>query len=578
MFDSVPNRDATPTTAPASATGVRLVLHDRDNTLVTENVSFYAYHALLNEALRKDGKPEIGIQAIEALGVGGRYEEVLRTLEAKYHVTIGDPAITDLHARYAPEMLKATEIMQRQHQKILPDVLGVTHILAAAGVAQAVCTNNDLAISHNGLALAGLTDIFPKARTYSADDVFKLHPGKTAAELINQNIGFKPAGDLYQHALEKEGCDGANAIAIEDSVTGITAAKHAGIGIRIGTLSIHKQAGESAEQLAARAAVLRKAGATHIIESYHELLPILIEHGTPKMAVSIKRQIDKINAAGEHLHDDPVKNAVANIERTITHQKGGTKTMAPTSSAIHGFFKPDDCAFLEGIFARFPEIGVTFNEYLAMPAAKRPEAAMEDLDNEQRTGWVLRRIPNPETVFDHSKRLGAKARALAEEARENPDILKLTDEEKTRYKNELPLNPEHLEALADAHDLPEALVTDFPPNIAQNDPSKHVAKDEKKRLEKLAARVIYEADPAGMACYEEYEAKQTLSARLLSDLDKIDPCHLALIYETHCRQDGKNFDSHLVTAREKLLTAYGKRRSMPSNKTRIRFAKKREES
>lgn len=256
-----------------------------------------------------------------------------------------------------------------------------------------------------------------------------------------------------------------------------------------------------------------------------------------------------------------------------------TPTPARASGAVASFFGPDDCVFLEGIFARFPDIGVAFNTYLIMPAANRPEAAMEDLDRLPRIGPVLRRIPSPETVFDHSKRLGAKARALAEEIYKNPAILKLTEKEKELYKNELPpetADPKeraahlekfaaHLEALADAHDLPEALVTDFPPNETQSNPNKHITKVEKKRLEKLAARIIYEGDPTGMACYEEYEAKQTLSAQLLSDLDKIDPCHLALIYETqgdkrtaNGDKDNSNFESHVVTAREKLLTAYGR--------------------
>lgn len=428
---------------------------------------------------------------------------MLRTLEKKYAVTIGDPSITDAHARYAPKMLEATEIMQRAYQKILPDVLGVTRILHAAGVAQAVCTNNDLAISDNGLKLAGLAGIFPKGRTYSADDVFRLNPNKTAAELIAQNIGFKPAGDLYRHALREESCEGNNAVAIEDSVTGVTAAKDAGIGMVIGCLGVHTAAGKSQSELNAHAAALRKAGATHIIASYAELLPLLIEHGTPEISAAITREVARINATEPKRVDDPIRNAIACAERQTPHAPIGTPVIA--TSVIGTFFDADDGAFLARMFEAYPHIQSNFEHYLSMNPAHRQSEALEALNYVPRTGWKNLGIPNPESVYDHTMHLCKRARETSAKAK---------------------LDPEHLVAVALVHDLPEAIVGDFTPTDT-------ISNDDKHRLESLAARVIFADDPQSLARYHEYEAKKTPSAQLLSDLDKFDACEQALIYEAH---------------------------------------------
>lgn len=62
------------------------------------------------------------------------------------------------------------------------------------------------------LARTGLADLFG-AHVYSADDV----------------VNAKPAPDLYRHAAARRGVEAAASLAIEDSVSGVRAAKAAGM-------------------------------------------------------------------------------------------------------------------------------------------------------------------------------------------------------------------------------------------------------------------------------------------------------------------------------------------------------------
>ncbi len=209
------------------------------------------------------------------------------------------------------------------------------------------------------------------------------------------------------------------------------------------------------------------------------------------------------------------------------------RSASALSASIKAFFTDvDDQVFLLQMFAQFPKIAPQFEKYLAMPAHDRFEAALEELDTLPRTGWVNRRMPNPETVYDHTMRLAKQARDIAEVSNGK-------------------LDPDHLEALAHAHDLPEAIVGDFPPGVITD-------KADKRRFESLAARVLFEGDSKNMQLYEEYENKKTLSAQLLNDLDKIDPCRMALMYQAHCPELGTIFDDFCTETRKKLKTDFGR--------------------
>lgn len=194
------------------------------------------------------------------------------------------------------------------------------------------------------------------------------------------------------------------------------------------------------------------------------------------------------------------------------------------------FFNEEDRAFLKRMFAVHPHMQSEFERYLFMSPAHRQSEALEALSELPRTGWKNLGIPNPESVYDHTMHLCAQARKAAPATG---------------------LNAAHLVAMAMVHDLPEAIVGDFAP-------SDRITNEDKHRLEGLAARVIFADDLESLARYHEYEAKQTPSAQLLSDLDKCDACEQALIYEAHHPALAHEaFTRFVDSARPKLKTAHG---------------------
>ena len=175
-------------------------------------------------------------------------------------------------------------------------------------------------------------------------------------------------------------------------------------------------------------------------------------------------------------------------------------------------FTDDDIALVERIgqrqdyFPRCPDIITNFQRYIALAPEDRMNAALADLHEKTlRTGYIIEGLPKPESVFEHSMRLQARVDHYAPAAASET------------FKA-------HLKLLAEVHDLPEALIGDFPPNQI-------IASSDKKQLEGLAARLIFVGDAERYAAYQEYEAKSTFSAQLMSDIDKIDALEMALVYE-----------------------------------------------
>src|SRR4029453_19314489 len=109
--------------------------------------------------------------------------------------------------------------------------------------------------------------------------------------------------------------------------------------------------------------------------------------------------------------------------------------------AKHDVFTKDEHAFLAGIFAHHPAIATNFERYLTASAEARLAMAIRDLEETPRTGWVRRKVPNPEHVKLHTNYVEKCAFA---EAPVGPDAY-------------------HAQAIAAIHNIPEAIVTDFTP-------------------------------------------------------------------------------------------------------------------
>lgn len=118
-----------------------------------------------------------------------------------------------------------------------------------------------------------------------------------------------------------------------------------------------------------------------------------------------------------------------------------------------------------------------------------------------RTGWLMRGVPDAETVAEHTFGVAFIALVL------HPYI----DE---------PLDLGRLLALAVLHDLPEALTTDIPAPVWRRMPGEH-----KPALEEAVLNNMVDGMPeraAIDALWAELQANETVEARLVHEIDKLE--------------------------------------------------------
>jgi len=168
-----------------------------------------------------------------------------------------------------------------------------------------------------------------------------------------------------------------------------------------------------------------------------------------------------------------------------------------------------------------------------------------------RTGWVLRHIPHPESVADHSWRVAVLCLLLC---RNNSNNIDNTTNNNTHQTEEVPpLDIAKCMEMAIVHDLAESIVGDIAP-------SDNVEKDVKMRLEEEAMATI--AHLLGLATsttndsgtntngggggggeqrllkiFHEYEQRETREAIVVKDLDLLDMILQAQEYETQTYND-----------------------------------------
>ncbi|KAJ6646225.1 5'-deoxynucleotidase HDDC2, partial [Pseudolycoriella hygida] len=131
-----------------------------------------------------------------------------------------------------------------------------------------------------------------------------------------------------------------------------------------------------------------------------------------------------------------------------------------------------------------------------------------NLKHIKRAGWVLRNVPNCETVAGHMYRMSIMTFLL--EGKEGLDRVKCLE----------------MEALV--HDLAESLVGDITPYCG-------ISKEEKKKKEMEAMQQIANLiEPRGkhlMELFLEYEENKTPESKFVKDLDRLDMVLQAFEYE-----------------------------------------------
>ncbi|RBI61666.1 phosphohydrolase [halophilic archaeon] len=173
-------------------------------------------------------------------------------------------------------------------------------------------------------------------------------------------------------------------------------------------------------------------------------------------------------------------------------------------------------------------------------------AAAFALKDERRTGWQLRGVDDPESVAGHA--WGVALLCL-------------------QYADEAGVDEDRALRLAVVHDLAEAETGDVATRADADD--QRVDGEEKVRRERAAMDDL--AAPLSddvRALWEEYEARETPAARFVKDMDLIDMCLQALVYERADRyagDDGEQFDEYddldefFATAEPRLRTDVGER-------------------
>jgi len=167
----------------------------------------------------------------------------------------------------------------------------------------------------------------------------------------------------------------------------------------------------------------------------------------------------------------------------------------------------------------------------------------------ERAGWLLRGIERPESVADHS--WGTALLCLLYAGREGVDAGRAV-------------------SIAVVHDTAEAITGDSPARVGASGEVVHPAGKAKRE-----AAAVEELFPQGGAetrgireLWWEYEHAETPEARFVRDMNLIDMCLQALIYEREERYDpgkgAENFpgfeklDEFFATSEKRLSTATGK--------------------
>lgn len=185
-----------------------------------------------------------------------------------------------------------------------------------------------------------------------------------------------------------------------------------------------------------------------------------------------------------------------------------------------------------------------------------------ELKDESRTGWQLRGITDPESVAAHTWGVAFLCLVYG-------DRLATEFAADDRFEDRAePLDVDRAVRLAVLHDLAEAETGDLP---TRADPAAEtVASEEKTKLERAAIDEL--TDPlqtAGLtAAWNEYEERNSPEAIAVKEMDLIDMCLQALLYEREKRYDPDadagafeaydNLDEFFATAEPRLQTDLGR--------------------
>jgi putative hydrolase of HD superfamily len=134
--------------------------------------------------------------------------------------------------------------------------------------------------------------------------------------------------------------------------------------------------------------------------------------------------------------------------------------------------------------------------------------SIHPLDRVPRAGWLLRGVPDPESVAAHSHSLALLT-------------LFFVDQYPGRFDRDKTLT------LALVHDLPEAFLMDIPMPVSD----RHLGDAKKRAEESLFAALFSGFAPRYLEYFRELEARESPEARLVAGLDKAQMMLKVICYE-----------------------------------------------
>jgi beta-phosphoglucomutase-like phosphatase (HAD superfamily) len=193
---------------------VKYILLDCDNTLVqSERLAFEACAELTNEVLEKHGLETryTTDQLLEDF-VGHNFRGMLKGLQTKHNFTLDDAELEDFVAR---ELGAVTKKLSEKAIEC-PGVTEQLTKLKEQGYPMSVVSTSAKSRVVASIEKAGIAHFFPPEHVYSA--ATSLDPPSS-----------KPDPAIYNFACKELGVANADAVTVEDSKSGATAAMRAGI-------------------------------------------------------------------------------------------------------------------------------------------------------------------------------------------------------------------------------------------------------------------------------------------------------------------------------------------------------------
>jgi beta-phosphoglucomutase-like phosphatase (HAD superfamily) len=237
----------------------KVVLFDHDGTVVdSEIIALQSAWRLTQEVTAKfPGARFYTLPDFIKSFAGKPYREILGQIYLDSPDALSE---VDVAWLVTEEENRAIEYLSRE-AKATPGTLALLSELGDRGIEFALVSNSSWQRLSACLATSQLSQYFPSDRIFSAQDSLSVWRPK-------------PLPDIYLYAVEHLGADVLNCVAVEDSLSGVRSAVAAGIPQIIGYVGgTHINPDERNH----RVAMLRSAGAHHVIERMSDLVPLLIE-------------------------------------------------------------------------------------------------------------------------------------------------------------------------------------------------------------------------------------------------------------------------------------------------------------